>query len=151
MALYPVPAASHPEAVAVPLPILAVDAGQRGLYAPARIAVVRWPSGEAIGVGDAPGFDPAHWPPPRLGDWPPPAIRDWDRVRLAGTVERFAALWRRLLDVWFGGASYLQLADEKVEARLLLDRLLPEAMLPVYATLSPRFWTWLSEDGDQTP
>jgi hypothetical protein len=149
-ALYPVPAESHPEAVAVPLPILAVDAGQRGLYAPARIAVVRWPSAEAVGVGDALGFDPAHWPPPRLGDWPPPGTHGWDQVRLAGTVERFAAIWRRLLDVWFGGVEYLQLPDEKVEARQLLGRLLSEAMLPFYAQLSPPFWAWLSEDSDQT-
>jgi hypothetical protein len=39
---YPVPSESHSGAVAVPLPILAVDAGQRGLFAPPRIAVVRW-------------------------------------------------------------------------------------------------------------
>ena len=69
---YPVPSASHTGAVAVPLPILALDAGQRGLFAPPRIAVVRWPTAEAVGVGDAPGFDPERWPPPRLGDWPPP-------------------------------------------------------------------------------
>ncbi len=140
---YPVPSEAHADAVSVPLAILAADAGQRGLYAPPRIAVVRWPSAEAVGVGDAPGFDPSHWPPPRLGDWPPPAVRNWEPHRLAGTIERFSAIWARLLDTWFGGETYLQLEDEKREARLLLDRLVPEALLAIYAELSPRFWAWL--------
>jgi len=146
---YPVPSESYAGTVAVPLPILAADAGQRGLYAPPRIAVVRWPSAEAVGVGDAPGFDPSQWPPPRLGDWPPPAVRDWEPHRLAGTIERFSAVWSRLLDAWFGGEPYPHLEDEKREARLLLERLVPSALLEIYAALSPRFWAWLT--GDQTP
>ena len=146
---YPVPSESHAEAVAVPLPILAVDVGERGLFAPPRIAVVRWPSAEAVGVGDAPGFDPERWPPPRLGDWPPPAVRDWQPYRLAGTIERFSAIWNRLLDAWFSGEGYPQIDDEKREACALLARLVPPGMLEFYAGISPRFWTWLGED--QTP
>jgi hypothetical protein len=143
---YPVPSESHADAVAVPLPILAVDAGLRGLFAPPRIAVVRWPSAEPVGVGDAPGFDPERWPPPRFGDWPPPAVRDWSPYRLAGTIERFSGILVRLLDAWFSGEEYLQLNDEKHEARLLLDRLVPRAMLEFYGEISPRFWVWLAAD-----
>ena len=142
---YPVPSATHAGAVAVPLPILAVDAGERGLYAPPRIAVVRWPAAEAVGVGDAPGFDPAHWPPPRLGDWPPAAVRGWEPARLAGTIERFTAVWGRLLDVWFSGEGYPQLGDEQWEARLLLEQLVPPAMIEIDVALSPRFWVWLTQ------
>jgi hypothetical protein len=141
---YPVPSPTHAGAVSVPLPIVALDEGVRGLYAPPRIAVVRWPSGEAVGVGDAPGFDPDRWPPPRLGDWPPPTIRGWDQSRLAGAIARFSAIWGRLLDTWFSGEPYPQLEDEKREARLLLDWLVSALLLDAYADLSPRFWEWLT-------
>jgi hypothetical protein len=144
MPLYPVPSETHAGTVAVPLPILAVDAGRRGLYAPPRIAVVRWPSGEAIGVGDAPGFDPDRWPPPRLGDWPPEPIRNWAPDRLAGTIERFTAIWARLLDAWFSGDSYPHLENEKREATLLLERLTPPLLLDIYADIGPRYWVWLT-------
>jgi hypothetical protein len=147
---YPVPSESYPGAVAVPLPILAVDAGQRGLYAPPRIAVVRWPSAEPVGVGDAPGFDPAHWPPPRLGDWPPEAIRAWEPQLLAGTIERFSAIWGRLLDAWFSGGGYPHLADERREARLHLARLVPERLHEIYISLSPSFWARLTTDSVQS-
>lgn len=142
---YPAPIPAYREAVAVPLPILAIDARQRGLYAPPRFAVVRWPGAEPLGVGDVPGFDPDHWPPPRLSDWPPPTVRGWEPSRLAGAIERFTAIWGRLLDVWFGGKTYPQLADEQREARLLLDLLLPPGMIALYADLSPAFWAWLGE------
>jgi hypothetical protein len=130
------------------LTVLAVDAGQRGLFAPPRIAVVRWPSAEAVGVGDAPGFDPDRWPPPRLGDWPPLTVRDWPEYRLAGTIERFSAIWVRLLDAWFSGDRYPQIDDEKREARMLLERLVPEALITFYAGLSPGFWAWLTANDD---
>jgi hypothetical protein len=146
---YPVPSTTHAGAVAVPLPILAVDAGRRGLYAPPRIAVVRWPAAEAVGVGDAPGFDPAQWPPPRLGNWPPAAVQGWEPQRLAGTIERFTAVWGRVLDAWFSGEAYPQLTDEQPEANVLLSRLVLPAMLDLYAEISSRFWAWLA-DG-QTP
>ena len=146
---YPVPSEAYPGTVAVPLPILAVDAGQRGLYAPPRFAVVRWPSGEGVGMGDAPGFDPTRWPPPRLGDWPPAAVAAWEPSRLAGAIERFTAIWARLLDAWFSGETepYPHLADEQREARLLVVLLLPMPLLDVYAEFSPRFWTWLQRVG----
>jgi hypothetical protein len=140
---YPVPSPAHAGAVAVPLPILAIDAGRRWLYAPPRLAVVRWPSAEAVGVGDAPGFDPDNWPPARLGDWPPATVRDWDQQRLAGAIARFTSIWGRLLDVWFGGERYPQLDDERLEALLLLALLEPEGMLTFYADISPLFWAWL--------
>ena len=145
---YPVPSETYPGSVAVPLPILAIDAGQRGLYAPPRIAVVRWPSAEPVGVGDAPGFDPARWPPPWVGEWPPASVRDWEPHRLAGTIERFSAVWGRLLDAWFASEVYPQLGDERREARLLLERLWPEPLLGVYASLAPPFWVWLYEAAD---
>lgn len=144
-AQYPVPLPAYRDAVAVPLPILAIDDRQRGLYAPPRFAVVRWPGAEPLGVGDVPGFDPDNWPPPRLSDWPPPAIRAWEPARLAGAIERFTAIWGRLLDAWFGGAPYPQLADERHEARLLLAFLLPTGLLSLYAELSPAYWAWLEE------
>jgi hypothetical protein len=143
---YPVPSESYPGAVAIPLPILAVDAGQRGLYAPPRIAVMRWPSAEAVGVGDAPGFDPARWPPPLLGAWPPPSVRAWEPQRLAGTIERFSAVWGRLLDAWLLSNDYAQRADERREAGLLIGQLLPERLLTTYAMLSPGFWRWIEAD-----
>lgn len=149
MPQYPVPSDSHPGAVAVPLPILASDAGQRGLYAPPRIAVVRWPSADPIGVGDAPGFDPARWPPPLLGAWPPVSVRDWEPQRLAGTIERFSAVWGRLLDAWFSREAHPHLGDEKREARLLSERLLPLPLLDFYASIAPDLWTWLHENHER--
>lgn len=145
MPQYPVPSPGHAGAVTVPLPILAIDARQRGLYAPPRYAVVRWPSAEAIGVGDVPGFDPEHWPPPRWSDWPPASVRDWQPRRLSAAIERFTAIWGRLLDVWFGGDPYPQLGDERREALLLLARLTPDGQRAFYAEMSPAFWTWLTD------
>lgn len=143
MPQYPVPSPTHAGTVAVPLPILAIDAGQRWLYAPPRLAVVRWPVAEAVGAGDAPGFSPERWPPPRLGEWPPATVRGWEQQRLAGAIARFTAIWGRLLDIWFGGPPYPQLDDERREALLLLSLLLPPPMLQLYEQLSPQFWAWL--------
>ncbi|HEX5498388.1 MAG TPA: hypothetical protein VFX03_04140, partial [Thermomicrobiales bacterium] len=131
--------------VAVPLTLLAVDdAGRRSLYGPDRLAVLSWPGGEALGVGDAPGFDPERWPPPRRGDWPPPATRSLPRSRLEGTVARFGALWERLLTGYLAGIDDPLLAAEAVEARALLALLDPPGMIDVYRSLSPRFWAWLT-------
>lgn len=146
MPQYPIPSASHLGTVTVPLPILAIDAGQRWLYAPPRLAVVRWPAAEPVGVGDMPGFNPDTWPPERLGDWPPATVRDWEQPRLAGAIARFTAIWGRLLDVWFGGQRYLQFDDERLEAMLLLGFLVPAPMLAIYARLSPDFWAWVRGD-----
>src|SRR5581483_10708145 len=104
MPRFPVPSEAYPGNVAVPLALLAVDdAGRRGLYGPDRLAVLSWPEAVPVGVGDAPGFDPERWPPPRRGDWPPPAIGALSRSRLEGIVARFGALWERLLTGWFTG------------------------------------------------
>jgi hypothetical protein len=140
MPQYPVPSLAHAGSVAIPLAILGVDHGQRGLYAPPRVAVVRWPDATPVGVGDAPGFDPRQWPPRRLGDWPPATTREWDQKRLAGTIERFTALWGRHLDVWFSGDAYRQQSTELGEARQLLELLVPRELLEVYRDLSPVFW-----------
>jgi hypothetical protein len=150
MPQYPVPSPAHAGSVAIPLAILGVDQGQRGLYAPPRIAVVRWPDATPVGVGDAPGFDPRQWPPRRLGDWPPATTRDWDQQRLAGTIERFTALWGRVLDAWLAGNSYPQLSDELGEARQLLALLVPGSLLEIYRVLSPNFWKSLQESTSQT-
>jgi hypothetical protein len=149
MPQYPVPSPAHAGSVAIPLAILGVDQGRRGLYAPPRIAVVRWPDAHPVGVGDAPGFDPRQWPPRRLGDWPPATTRDWDQQRLAGTIERFSALWGRVLDAWFSGTSYPQHSDELDEARQLLALLVPEDLLEIYRDLSPNFWKVLEESTSQ--
>jgi hypothetical protein len=144
MPQYPVPSPTHAESVAIPLTILAVDNGRRGLFSPPRIAVVRWSDASPVGVGDAPRFDPRKWPPPRLGDWPPPAVRTWEQKRLAGTIERFSALWGRLLDSWFAGDTYAQHGSELGEARRLLEALVPPGLLELYAELSPSFWKTLT-------
>jgi hypothetical protein len=142
---FPVPSERYSGRVEVPLPILATDDGhRRGLYAPARAVVLGWPGAEFVGIGELPGFDPAHWPPPRLGDWPPPALAALGEPRLRGTVARFGACWARLLDAFSDAAAdYPQRQDEAAEARALLALLEPPAMDEQYAALSPRFWRWL--------
>lgn len=149
MPQYPVPSPAHAGSVSIPLAILGVDQGRRGLYAPPRLAVVRWPDATPVGVGDAPGFDSRQWPPRRLGDWPPATTRRWDQKRLAGTIERFTALWGRVLDAWFSGDSYPQHGDELREARQLLALLVPNDLLEVYENLSPNFWEALEESSSQ--
>jgi hypothetical protein len=149
MPQYPVPSPAQAGSVVVPLAILGVDRGQRGLYAPPRVAVVRWPEATPVGVGDAPGFDPRDWPPRRLGDWPPASTLPWDQQRLAGTIERFSALWGRLLDAWFSGNHYPQHGDELKEARQLLALLVPAALLEIYRQLSPDFWMALEASSPQ--
>lgn len=143
---FPVPSTEYPGRVAVPMAILAVDRGQRGLYAPARVVVVAFPSGEPVGAGGFPGFDPEEWPPPRLGDWPPEGVRGLDPAQLRGSVARFGACWRRLLGTWFGD-DYPQRIDEATEARALLARLDAPGMLGSYERLNPAFWRWLVAGG----
>ena len=148
LARFPVPSLGYPGRVEVPLAILAVDQGRRGLYAPARVVVVRYPGGEPEGVGEFPGFDPDDWPPRRLGDWPPASVRDLDPVQLRAIVTRFSACWGRLLGAWLHGHDYAQRADEAVEARDLLARLDTPAMAGVYERLNPAFWRWLGEEAN---
>ena len=140
---FPVPSEGYPGRVEVPLAILAVDRGRRGLYAPARVVVLAYPDGDPYGVGDFPGFDPERWPPRRLGDWPPEGMGGFDETRLRGTVARFGACWRRLLAAWLRGVDYPQRADESAEARALLTRLDPPGMAGIYEQLAPSFWHWL--------
>lgn len=147
MPLYPVPTPAHANSVSVPLPIVAVDTGRRGLYAPPRVAVVRWPAAEAIGVRDAADFHPDRWPPPFLGDWPPTATRAWDTRRIAGAIERFTAIWGRLLDSWFIAEDYAEREGELREARFLLHRLVPLGLRDFYRELSPDFYRWLHASG----
>jgi len=132
----------------VPLAILAVDQGRRGLYAPARVAVLAYPGGEPVGVGEFPGFEPERWPPPRLGDWPPAALVGVAPARLGGMVTRFAGCWRRLLDAWIAGGDGRHRRDDGVEALALLARLDPPGMVGVYRRLNAEFWRWLAEEED---
>ncbi len=145
---FPVPSSRYSGRIDVPLAVLAVDRGRRGLYAPPRAVTLDFPHGDPVGLSEFPGFDPAAWPPPRLGDWPPAAISRLDRLCLQGSVARFSACATRLMDSWFGNASYPQLPDEAAEFLILLGRLdLPE-MLPVYERLSPAYMGWIQDQAE---
>ena len=146
---FPVPSPRYADMVEVPLPILATDdAGRVGLYAPARVVVMRLDDGTAYGIGDYPGFDPESWPPPRLGDWPPSAAAGLDQERLSALVSRFNGVWMRLLDAAVSGTAYPQQAAERQEAAAILRLLELPDMAAVYAQLSPAFWATLPECGD---
>lgn len=149
IARFPVPVEHYDRAVAVPLPILAVDDfGRRGLYAPPRMAVISWDTIEPVGVREVDGFDPGQWPPERLGDWPAPATARLDPEVLKACVERFSACWARVMDGWFAQCN----VDEAVIDSLSLDvedglRLrgvldLP-AMREIYESMNPRFARWI--------
>ena len=142
---FPVPSASYTQALALPMPVLAVDGGQRGLFAPPRVVVIDFRSNEVRGVGEFPGFDPDDWPPPRLGDWPPATIAAMHRQQLQGTIMRFSALWKRVLDAWFETdvADSASLAAEIEEALDLRARLDVPEMAPYYDRLNPIFARWL--------
>ncbi|MCC6314846.1 MAG: hypothetical protein IT337_12630 [Thermomicrobiales bacterium] len=141
---FPVPAAGYPGRVAVHFAVRAMDDAHRpGLYGPTRAVVLGFPEGEVVGGVDGPGFDPAAWPPARLGDWPPPGLAELDRPRLSGMVGRFSALWTRLLTAFLAGTDYPQRRDEAAEARALLRRLDPPGMLAAYRAMHERFWDWL--------
>jgi hypothetical protein len=146
IARFPVPSSQYGGAVAVPMAVLAVEGGRPGLYAPPRVVVIDLTTGEALGVGEFPGFDPARWPPPRLGDWPPAAIGE---RRLEGMVARLSACWKRILDAWFEppkdpGPDVAGDIEDALAIRAELD--LP-AMLPYYERLSPAFDAWLRQRG----
>lgn len=146
LARFPVPSASYANALSVPMPVIALDAGRRGLFAPPRVVVIDHETAIAKGVGEFPGFDPENWPPARLGDWPPPTVTEVHRLQMQGMVMRFSALWKRILDAWFSKEimESPELTSEIKEAlgyRAVLD--LPE-MLPIYERLNPVFAKWLS-------
>lgn len=147
LARFPVPSGQCQQAIAIPMPVLAVDAGRRGLYAPPRVVVIDFPSGEPVGVGEFPGFDPEQWPPARLGDWPPPGTSELGQRQLEGMIARMSACWKRVLDAWFESAiePHVDLAAdirESLAFRVVLD--LP-AFLPYYDQLSPGFARWLDQ------
>lgn len=149
LARFPVPSTRHAEAVAVPMPVLAVNNGERGLYAPPRFVAVGFRTLEPIGVGEFPKFDPEDWPPARLGDWPPPRLGERHPLQLQGTIQRFSACWHRVIAAWFdrasGAPSDLE-ADiaESLTYHALLD---PPGLLPYYELLNPDFAAWVSTTG----
>lgn len=144
---FPVPSPTYKNAVAVPLPVLAVDnVGQRGLYAPPRQVAMHFEDGTLIGVGEYPGFDPEHWPPPRLGSWPPPQLAGVPDIQLQAMIARFSACWSRVLEAWFSGtveANDVLRADikEGLHRRAFLELM---EMLPYYERLNPVFAKWLN-------
>lgn len=146
LARFPVPSAGYANALSVPMPVLALEGGKRGLYAPPRVVVIDHGTGDARGVGEFPGFDPERWPPRRLGDWPPRSLAGMHRLRLQGTIMRYSAVWNRILDAWFATEimdSPELTADvlEALETRAILD--LP-GFIPYYDRLNPVFAKWLA-------
>jgi hypothetical protein len=145
-ARYPVPSASYANSLAVPMPVLALEGGRRGLYAPPRVVVIDYRTGEAKGVGEFPGFDPEDWPPARLGDWPPDTLAAMHRLQLQGTIMRFSAVWNRVLKAWFA-KDVVDTPDltadviEALETRSILDL---EEFIPYYDRLNPVFARWLA-------
>lgn len=149
LARFPVPSASFAHVLAIPMAVLAVNEGIRGLFAPPRVVVVDFSTLDPIGVKEFPGFDPEDWPPPRLGDWPPAAPQGMHHLQVQGAIGRFSACWNRVLRAWFDerdARSVDLTADivESLEIRGLLD--LP-AMLPFYDRLNPEFARWSRDHG----
>jgi len=152
LARFPVPSERHVQTVAVPLPVLAVSEGARGLFAPPRFVALGFQTLEPIGVGDFPGFDPEHWPPPRLGDWPPRHLDQLHRLQVAGTIQRFSACWHRVLTAWFDRSRKIPdgLAFDIAESlsyRAMLD--LPE-LARYYDRLNPAFAAWIAKRGAES-
>jgi len=129
---FPVPSPRYRGCVEVPMAILAVDSGRRGLYAPTRVVALDLATGAAVGIGEAPGFAPADWPPRRLGDWPPLGEPRLGRRQLQATLSRFTACYLRVLDATVLGRTYAQAADEEREAGFLLHRLELPGMIEWY-------------------
>ena len=146
LARFPVPVEHYGDAVGVPFPILAVDdLGQRGLYAPPRMAVVSWASSEPIGAREFEDFDPESWPPRRLSDWPAPEVAGLEQERLEAMIQRFSACWTRLIDAWFGSRQRRDdvVVADAVEAIRLRNVLDPSAMQPIYRQMNPAFDDWI--------
>lgn len=143
---FPVPSRAYADALSVPMAVLAVDDhGRRGLYAPPRQVAISLRDQTLIGVGEFPGFDPEHWPPPRLGDWPPATITEIPHEQLQGMIGRFNACWSRILDAWFAQVAeptpVLRAdAEEALRYRAILD--LP-AFDDYYERLNPVFARWV--------
>jgi hypothetical protein len=149
---FPVPSRSYKDVVAVPMAVLALDdQGYRGLYAPPRQVAVSIRDGKLVGVGEFPGFDPEHWPPPRLGSWPPATIASMPKEQLKGVIARFNACWSRILEAWFSEAAPTPVlradVSEALRYRALLD--LPE-FDAYYERLNPVFAKWLKDIAAQS-
>jgi hypothetical protein len=144
---FPVPSDRYPGRLDVPLPILAVGEGGRGLYAPVRVVTMTFEEPEPFGVGEFPGFDSDDWPPPRLAEWPPSTIRTMDRLRLQATIGRFSAVAVRLFRTFFGRDAYSQVGDERGEYLTLLRVLDVPEMEPYYRQVAGRFFSWLEQPG----
>lgn len=148
LARFPVPVEHYGRAVGVPFPILAVDGlGRRGLFAPPRMAVLSWPSGDQVGNREFDDFNPEDWPPRRLSDWPTPQTARLTPEQLEATIHRFSACWSRVIDAWFDRREAIDavLVADATEARRLRAVLDPEAMEPVYRSMNPRFDDWVRE------
>lgn len=147
---FPVPVEHYGGSVGVPFPILAVDdLGRRGLFAPPRMVVVSWSTHEPVGLREFPGFDPADWPPRRLGDWPTPQSARLVPEQLQATIQRFSACWSRVIDRWFADRDRVDdvLRADAAEALHLRGVLDPDAMAHVYRVMNPRFADWLERIG----
>lgn len=148
---FPVPANAYANALAVPMPILAVDnSGQRGLYSPPRQVVLSVGDNSLIGFGDFPGFDEEMWPPPRIGDWPPASMTALQEQQLQGIIQRFSCTWSRVLEAWFSNADgYSDVLrvdiQESLRYRSMMDTPGFEEM---YAKLNPGFQRWLDAAKD---
>jgi hypothetical protein len=146
MPRFPVPANAYENAIAIPMPILAIDdLGQRGLYSPPRQVVLSIADNALIGFGDFPGFDPEMWPPVRVGDWPPATMTGVHEQQLQGIIQRFSCCWSRVLESWFTspqGYSDVLRADinEGLRYRQMLD---VPGFEEVYARINPGFHRWL--------
>lgn len=146
LARFPIPSSSYANALSVPMPVLAVEGGKRGLYAPPRFVVIDYGTGEAKGAGEFPGFDPEDWPPTRLGDWPPVTLTNMHRLQLQGTIMRFSSVWNRVLTAWFA-VDIMESPELTADVREALDRravLDLSGLLPYYERLNPVFDKWLA-------
>ncbi|MCO5228938.1 MAG: hypothetical protein M9934_11735, partial [Thermomicrobiales bacterium] len=146
---FPVPARAYEYALAVPMPILAVDdTGHRGLYSPPRQVVVSVTDNTLVGFGDFPGFDPEQWPPARVGDWPPAQLIHMPEQQMQGVIQRFSACWSRVLEAWFTrdqDTNEARLGEdirESLRWRAMLDT---PGFETIYERLNPEFERWLRE------
>lgn len=148
---FPVPSPRYAGMIEIPLAILATDdAGRAGLYAPARVVVMRLADGSPYGIGDFPGFDPESWPPERLGDWPPAPVVALDGGRLSALVARFNGVWLRRLEAAVLRETYPQASGEREEAAAILRLLDLPTMAAIYARLAPDFWATLPLPAEET-
>jgi hypothetical protein len=147
IARFPVPAAGYPDAISVPMAIIAEDERRAGLYAPPRLVALHRVTLEPIGVGEYPGFDPEFWPPERLSDWPLPSVRGMPQEQLIATIQRFSATWKRVIDAWFANEpeAFPHLKHDigaAADARMRIDA----PAMDLYARkANPVFANWLAK------